>query len=1201
MGFFSAGELAKNTTIRVDPSQMEADCVSCGLYKNCQSPKMTVSGEGKKKILIIGEFPTSTEDEYGVQFVGESGEVLKEELRESNVSISRDCWKINAVNCRPETGVPTKKNIKYCNPMVEKTILTLKPKLIILLGSIAIESLLGDEFSDRSVNRWRAYRIPDSKYKCWIVPTFNPVQVIKNEFDYNLKSTFKRDIKRAVATLNLQYTEQKDYEQYVTILKDFQSVKRILERIIQQKQAIMFDYETTGLKPYHPGHKIVSIGIAISSTKAWAFPYAYKSFWTLSEFEDIRELWKTILLDKGIKKLAHNYKFEDAWSRVRADARPMGWLWDPMMSEHIIDNRSKSTGLKFQTYVNYGVRPYDKIISPYLKSKNGEFNTVEQAPFKELLIYNGLDCIFGWMRYEDQKAKLAGMKGLSRAYGFFMKGLHVMSTIQHNGINVDMTYYKRTKIELSKRIEELKEYLTAGREARKFKEIFGRTISLTSNQDLGKLFYEVLGKSPIYTDASNKNYKTDKDTLLTLNLPFVDKLQEMKRLEKAKGTYLGQFAREAVNGKMHPFFDLHIPVSYRSSSSMPNFQNLPKRDPEVGNLIRKGIVPSPNCVICECDFSGAEVITSVCVTGDTEIETIEGSKTILQIIKKIKKEKVYVYGYDLKEKRIKIAPVTDGGITGRKKEVWKVTLDNGKVIKATPNHKFMIRYGSKAEGKYVELRNLQPGMSLMPFYKKKKGNYIYVNLNNRKSIGEHTLIGIDVLKEDVGGSHCSRVVHHKKGFSNKLSNLEAMNREDHTSLHHKGKVTGPHSDEHKAKISKAIKGIPCPQRAVKQTDAQKKAMSLRMTVCEFTESHRQKLSDNKKEYWKSKENEVCKIFGKSFKKGTNTHLLNSHDMSIQEYKDEYNHKVVSVEFYGYEDVYNINVEGIHNYAVSAGVILKNCYHKDKNFYTYLVDPSTDMHRDIASDLWMLPSGMLNDSSYTDEQKKLAKMIRFFAKNDWTFAQFYGDWFGSCGPNLWDDVVNAGLKLPNGITVKQHLDNMGIYELGTMTKQGPSPGSFLEHCKEIEYKMWNERFPDYTQWKKDIVSFYQKYGYIETFFGFRFVGYMDKKQCTNFPIQGTSFHLLVYTLIEVQKFIRKNKLKTKLIGQIHDSVLADIPTDELGFYTTGINKIVTSLVDKFKWFIVPMEIEIEVSKSKEEGGNFAEMKEYSIEEVQNLYR
>ncbi|MDP8268190.1 MAG: DNA polymerase [Candidatus Tenebribacter davisii] len=1103
-------------------------------------------------------------------------------------------------NCRPPNGrIPTHKEIKCCYPHVEKAIRTLKPKLIITLGSLANTSLFGEDFSNREVARWRAYEIPDQKFGCFIVPLYHPKLIVDKEKDKNLKCTFVKDMKRVSHCLKRTYEAFNDYEQYVTILTDFKAVKSLLKRILNKKPTIAFDYETTGLKPYREGHKLSTIGIAVSTEKAYAFPFNYKSFWTNVEFETIKLLWKRILRDNDIKKVVQNWKFEDSWSKVHVGTRATRWHWDTMMAEHILDNRRASTGLKFQAFVNYGVRPYDNVIAPFLKSKNEEFNTIEKAPFRELLIYNGLDCIFTMMRYKDQSMVLPRLKNRFKAYKLFMRGLHTMGTIQNNGIPIDMEYYEQSEKDLNIKMKGLNKSLIEGREARKFKETYNREINIASNADLGKLFYEVLGKSPVLT--ANGNYKTDKPTLETLNLPFVDKLIEIKKLEKCKGTYLAQFIREEVNGIIHPFFDLHIPISYRSSSSAPNFQNIPNRDAIIKALIRKGIVPSKNCRLAEQDFSGAEIVTSACVTGDTKIETIEGSKSIKQIIKRIKTENVFVYGYDLIEKRIKIAQVTEGGITGEKQEVWKVTLDNGKCIKATKEHNFMIRHGSKAEGKYVELQNLKIGMSLMPFYKKEKNGYWHINLNNRKSIGEHTLIGIDVFKKEVG-KDSGNVMHHKdeNRLNNDLRNLEIMSISDHVSLHHKGKRRRPLSKEHKEKISKAIKGVSCPQRGNKQTDEQKRALSIRMSGRTLPKSQVKKLSDSKKEYWKNKKvDQECKVCGKMFKNVTNTHLKSAHDMTLAEYKREYNHKIVSIEFHGHEDVYNINVKGAHNFAVSAGVIIKNSYHMDKTFIHDIT--LGDMHRDLAIEIFMASFDMMdkNNSKYSKAQKKKIKELRFFTKNNWTFAQFYGDWFGSCAPKLWEIVVEGGLEFPNGVSVKDHLESKGIYELGVMEKYEPSEGSFLEHCKNIEDKMWNERFPDYTQWKKDTIEFYQRYGFIETYFGFRFQGYMDRKQCTNYPIQGSSFHLLLFTLNEIAKFIRKNKLRTKLIGQVHDSVLSDIHKDETEFYVEGVSNIVSDLQNRFEWLVVPMEIETELSELKEDGGNFAEMAEMSMDQIKQL--
>jgi len=586
--FFSASEL-QQTKIEVDIDQLEPDCNKCKLDKNSSHPKIGISGEGKRKILIIGEFSSEEEDAYGNAFVGETAFFLKKKLQLSNIILQRDCWKVNAVACKPTKVIPSHTQIQCCYPKIQKLIMELQPKTILLCGSIAITSLLGKDFSDRSVNRWRMYCIPDEKFKCNIVPIHHPGFILGNKRDINAKSQYKRDMQLVGNTLfEKPYKPRLDYESFVTILTDFTKVKTLLQRIIKRKPKIAYDYETTGLKPYRKGHKIVTIGIAVSETKAFAFPFNYKDFWTLKEFEIIKKLWVKILKNKYIDKITHNWKYEAAWSMELLKVKPK-CHFDTMMGVHILDNRSKSTALKFQTFINFGVRPYDKNIKPFLQAKNGEFNTIEKAPFKDLLTYNGLDCIFAFMLYEKTIPRIVGNKKLLRAYNFFIEGLNVMVNMQHTGISANLKYYNKTEKFLQKKIDKISVYLTSGCEAQSFQKMYHRPIKITSNQDLGKLFYNVLGKPPIFT--AKGQYKTDKSTMESLNLPFVEKLLEMKKYEKARGTYLGQFFREIVDGRIHPFFDLHIPISYRGSSSRPNWQNMPKRDPEIGNLIRKGITP----------------------------------------------------------------------------------------------------------------------------------------------------------------------------------------------------------------------------------------------------------------------------------------------------------------------------------------------------------------------------------------------------------------------------------------------------------------------------------------------------------------------------------------------------------------------------------------------------------------------------------
>ena len=60
-------------------------CGACGLFRGCRSPKMPWSGEGRRKVLLIGEAPGRNEDEQGTQFIGESGQLLERSLKKFGV------------------------------------------------------------------------------------------------------------------------------------------------------------------------------------------------------------------------------------------------------------------------------------------------------------------------------------------------------------------------------------------------------------------------------------------------------------------------------------------------------------------------------------------------------------------------------------------------------------------------------------------------------------------------------------------------------------------------------------------------------------------------------------------------------------------------------------------------------------------------------------------------------------------------------------------------------------------------------------------------------------------------------------------------------------------------------------------------------------------------------------------------------------
>lgn len=272
------------------------------------------------------------------------------------------------------------------------------------------------------------------------------------------------------------------------------------------------------------------------------------------------------------------------------------------------------------------------------------------------------------------------------------------------------------------------------------------------------------------------------------------------------------------------------------------------------------------------------------------------------------------------------------------------------------------------------------------------------------------------------------------------------------------------------------------------------------------------------------------------------------------------------------------------------------YHQDPTFINYLKDEHSDMHRDNTGDLFLL----------TEEE--ITKMLRFYGKNGWTFPEFYGDYFGSCAINLWKnccDLQIYGSKLSirdhlrsktfirrfeesklvkvfmkEGIKKVREKDVHLVHEaVNTIQKIGVTNlETFKQYCRMVEYYMWYVRFPVYTEWKEKCQKDYQKKGYVETFFGFIFGGYLDKKQVTNYPIQSTAFHLLLWSMIQLSNIRKKERWKSFFMGEIHDSMLVSVHPKELEHVKERILYVCTKkIIKEFPWINVPYKIDIEYTE------------------------
>ena len=231
-----------------------------------------------------------------------------------------------------------------------------------------------------------------------------------------------------------------------------------------------------------------------------------------------------------------------------------------------------------------------------------------------------------------------------------------------------------------------------------------------------------------------------------------------------------------------------------------------------------------------------------------------------------------------------------------------------------------------------------------------------------------------------------------------------------------------------------------------------------------------------------------------------------------------------------------------------------CFWKDENMVAYASDPNLDIHRDMAAEC------------YAMETEQVTKMARFHAKNSFVFATLYGSYYANTAKSLWASIKESDLKTVDGMPLKQHLAEKGIDKY-----------SYENHIKQVERSL-NDRFATWSKRKEKWLAEYQKTGGFDLMTGFRVDGVFSRNQIMNTPIQGPAFHILLWSLTKMVRWLKKQKMRSLIIGQIHDSIIIDAHKDELDAVLSLATKVMTIDVRKaWSWIITPLEIEIEIAE------------------------
>ena len=286
------------------PKTFSDPCQECGLcdQPSLKNPKVKPYGLGKKGILNWAEAPGAEEDERGMPFVGQVGDMFRPYFGRYGIDFYEDCVTINAIDCRPpDNRKPAKKEIRCCYPRKREVLEQYRPRVVFLIGESAIDSFYGNDerrksFSSLPLSSYRGKVIPDQTTGAWVCHSYHPSYIERG--NQRFEHIFDMDFAVFASMVGKERPRAEDFEKDIHMLYDDQQVKDFLYYLLNDKVPFAFDYETSSYRYYEGIHELYMISVCYGE-KTCVFRYT----------PGIRDMWVK-LMESDVPKIIQNLKHE---------------------------------------------------------------------------------------------------------------------------------------------------------------------------------------------------------------------------------------------------------------------------------------------------------------------------------------------------------------------------------------------------------------------------------------------------------------------------------------------------------------------------------------------------------------------------------------------------------------------------------------------------------------------------------------------------------------------------------------------------------------------------------------------------------------------------------------------------------------------------------------------------------------------------
>lgn len=158
-------------------------CLSCHKCLLGETRNNIVFSDGvpNPKLMLIGEAPGFYEDKEGKPFVGKAGQLLDRIFASVGLTRKKDIYICNTIKCRPpENRNPLLDEKEACWEYLKAQIDIIQPKIILLCGNVAVQSILGDVGGITRI-RGKWFNGDEKVYGAKLMPIFHPSYLLRND------------------------------------------------------------------------------------------------------------------------------------------------------------------------------------------------------------------------------------------------------------------------------------------------------------------------------------------------------------------------------------------------------------------------------------------------------------------------------------------------------------------------------------------------------------------------------------------------------------------------------------------------------------------------------------------------------------------------------------------------------------------------------------------------------------------------------------------------------------------------------------------------------------------------------------------------------------------------------------------------------------------------------------------------------------